>query len=193
MLQWKPALIAPRGRRWSLLVAVVSVSFTWGCVRATHLVLRPDVSCARRSRPAGLRRPRSSQSVSRSRSCPSAPAGRDGRCGQRLLRATPALDRRHRRRSADSSRRRRSRSASRFRSRASDAGGVSLAFVFAVAAIVLFGWAAGVLVAARGGRDHAARSAPPADSHRLQRRGARARRARGGRSIAPIPATSSAC
>ena len=33
-----------------------------------------------------------------------------------------------------------------------DAGGVSLGFVFAVAAILLFGWEAGVIVAAGGRR-----------------------------------------
>ena len=59
-----------------------------------------------------------------------------------------------------------------------NSGGVSLSFVFAASAIVLFGWAAGVLVAFAAPVAHPADRAPPADPHRLQRLRVRSARRR---------------
>ena len=50
-----------------------------------------------------------------------------------------------------------------------DAGGVTLGFVFAVAAVVLFGWQAGVIMSAAAARRHPPRRAPAAPPGRLQR------------------------
>ena len=61
-----------------------------------------------------------------------------------------------------------------------DAGGVSLGFVFAVAAILLFGWQAGVIVAAGGPTVTHLDRPSPAAARRLQRLDVRARRACGG-------------
>ena len=60
-----------------------------------------------------------------------------------------------------------------------DTGGVSLSFVFGVASIVLFGWAAGLFVVCLAPAITQVLEQRPADPHRLQRLGLRARRDRG--------------
>jgi hypothetical protein len=60
----------------------------------------------------------------------------------------------------------------------SGGGVISLTFVFAVAAIVLFGWAAGACCLLRATSIIQLLGAPPARAHLVQRRGARRRGAR---------------
>ena len=77
--------------------------------------------------------------------------------------------------------------ASRCRSRAWTRGGVSLSFVFGVASIVLFGWAAGLLVVFLAPAVDPAHGAPAPDADRLQRLGAGAGRDRGRSALGAAP------